>query len=49
MMHVVPVVLVVVMMMVVARTGIRRHGEHRQQGCDGNQLGERHGELLSVL
>jgi hypothetical protein len=48
-MDVVLVMLVVVVVMMMARTGIRRHGEHRQHGCDGNQLGERHGELLSVL
>jgi hypothetical protein len=37
---VVVMVMVVVTMVVVARTRIRRHGEHRQHGCDSNQLGE---------
>jgi hypothetical protein len=41
------VLVVMMMMMVVARTSIRRHGEHRQHGCDGEELGEGHGELLS--
>jgi hypothetical protein len=45
-MDVMLVVLVVVMVM--ARTRIRRDGEHRQHGGDGDQSGERHGELLSV-
>ena len=44
----VAVVMVVAMMVMVARgTRVRRHGEHRQHGGDGKQLGEVHGEPLS--
>jgi hypothetical protein len=46
-MHVVVVMVMVVTMMVVARTRVGSHGEHRQHGGDGDELGQGHGELLS--
>jgi hypothetical protein len=43
----VAMVMVMVAMVVVAGTRVRGHGEHRQHGRDGDELGEGHGELLS--
>jgi len=36
----------VVAMVVVTRTRVGGHGEHRQHGCDGDQLGEGHGSFF---
>lgn len=44
---VVVVVMLVVVVVVTRGTRVGRHGEQRQHGGDGDQLGERHGELLS--
>jgi hypothetical protein len=45
---VVVVMMVVVMMTVVAvaRTRLRRHGEHRQHAGDRDELGEGHGSFF---
>jgi hypothetical protein len=39
-------VMVVMTMVVVTRTRVGGHGEHRQQGGDGDQLGEGHGSFF---
>ena len=39
-------VMMVVAMVVVAGTRVGGHGEHRQHGCDGDELGEGHGSFF---